>query len=115
MRISQASVGIPLAASWYRRGWIKFLHIWDVEKGESVRILKGHQDSVQQVAWSADGSRIASASTDRTIRIWNAKGPGRAAIRRGHENIVTSIAWSGDSARLASGSWDQTIRLWASN
>jgi WD40 repeat protein len=33
--------------------------------------LRGHQDSVFAAAFSPDGSRIVTASHDRTARIWD--------------------------------------------
>lgn len=33
--------------------------------------LVGHDDSVNSVAYSPDGTRIVSGSNDRTIRIWD--------------------------------------------
>ncbi len=66
------------------------------------------------LAWSPDGSMLASASgsaSDLTIRLWNANGE-PAGILRGHTDSVLSMAWSPDGQTLASGAADQTVRLW---
>jgi WD40 repeat protein len=34
---------------------------------------QGHSDYVSAVAWSSDGTRIASASNDGTVQVWEAK------------------------------------------
>ncbi|HLY26965.1 MAG TPA: serine/threonine-protein kinase [Aggregatilineales bacterium] len=74
--------------------------------------LEGHQQPVDALAWSPDGTRIASASEDKTIRIWNATTGDSQFILRGHTDLVTYVAWSRDGKRIASVSEDDTIRLW---
>src|SRR5579862_2248192 len=37
-------------------------------------VLLGHEDRVRSVAWSPDGTKIATASADRTARIWEVDG-----------------------------------------
>ncbi len=35
--------------------------------------LKGHTRAVMSVAFSADGKRLASASSDQTVKVWAAR------------------------------------------
>jgi len=46
------------------------LRFWQTNTGEDVLILRGHQDLVTAVRFTADNRRIATASRDKTIRIW---------------------------------------------
>jgi len=36
-----------------------------------ARALKGHTDNVYAVAFSSDGTRLASGSLDGTVRLWD--------------------------------------------
>ena len=76
-------------------------------------LIRGHEAAVTSVAFSPDGSRLASGSLDNTVRVWDLKEPSaKPVVLRGHESAVYSVAFSPDGSQLASGSWDNTVRVW---
>ena len=78
----------------------------------SVYTYRGHSNAVQAVAWSPDGSRIASGSADKTVQVWDAANGGHVFTYRGHACGVTAVAWSPDGKHIASRSWDYTVQVW---
>jgi len=59
-----------------------------------------------------DGTRIASAGADGTVRLWEASGGREILTLHGHHDRVHGVAFSPDGARLASASADGVVRIW---
>ncbi len=85
------------------------VRVWSADEiGPSA--LRGHAGPITSVAWSPDGTRLASASRDHSVRLWLGEAPLRVLV--GHTAAVEKLAWSPDGATLASVSEDETLRLW---
>jgi WD40 repeat protein len=91
--------------------------LWDPLAGELIGTLPGHAAAVHSIAWSPDGTYLASASDDQSVRLWNLRTPTSPSdiellSRSANSTPVNSVAWSRDGRWLASGSADGTVRLW---
>jgi WD40 repeat protein len=67
---------------------------------------------VLSAAFSPDGSRIVTASLDKTVRIWDAATGKEIMVLRDHENSVEAAAFSPDGTRIVTASIDKTVRIW---
>ena len=75
-------------------------------------ILSGHKSAVLSAEFSPDGSRIVTASKDKTARLWDAATGNLLATLLGHEDAVLSAQFSSDGARIVTASANKTARVW---
>jgi WD repeat-containing protein 48 len=47
------------------------VRVWDPRTGKRITKLVGHTDNIRDVLVSQDGSRILTASSDRTVKVWS--------------------------------------------
>ncbi|KAK5681376.1 hypothetical protein LTR17_027471, partial [Elasticomyces elasticus] len=92
--------------------WISVKPAVDEEWSACLQTLEGHSGWVWSVVFSADSSRLASASFDRTVRIWDTSSGQCLRTLEGHSDGVNSVVFSADSSRLASASDDCTVNIW---
>ncbi|GAB4284703.1 MAG: hypothetical protein Fur0025_15660 [Oscillatoriaceae cyanobacterium] len=75
--------------------------------------IPAHQQPLWNVTFSPDGSLIATASADNTVKIWNRNGQSVMTLE-GHIGPVNWVAFSPDGKTLATASDDNTVKLWSS-
>ena len=104
-----------------------------------IASLEGHGGAVRALAFSTDGTSLASGGGDMTVLLWTvasgagegtsggvsggagagvgagagtAGSQGRPLRLIGHTDCVTSVCYTPDGTEVASGSYDNTIRVW---
>jgi WD40 repeat protein len=97
------------------------LHIWDVRTGECVFVDRTQNEGsvVQAVAWSKDGTRLATATDGGRVALWNwtAEGGSTAtcectfflSMNTAREDSVRSLAFSPDGTQLVIGGGESHI------
>jgi WD40 repeat protein len=87
------------------------LRWWNLSTGERVRMRgQGHGGPVNELCFDRDGSLLASASSDKTVRLWRGSGAALRTISVGA--IVYAVALSPDGKLVATGSFDGLVKIW---
>lgn len=85
------------------------VRLWDVNTGNNMKVLRGHQDKVFTVRFLNDHA-LMSGSADSTLRLWDVNSGVTTRVLQGHTASVTGIVTAGE--RVFSSSIDTTIKQW---
>ena len=94
------------------RGGAGILRVWDLETGNPVRALEGHDDTVRAVLWDSEGLRLLSASDDGTVKLWDLTTDAGLDYGRGHAHEVHAVATS-PVENLAASAAEGDVKLWS--
>lgn len=75
--------------------------------------LAGHTGAVNDIAFTTDGSRLATGGGDGTIRIWDPESGDNLLSLDGHIGAISSVAFNPAGTQLATAGVDGTVRIWA--
>ena len=110
--------------------------VWDVTTGTQLLALRGHSPLVHEtrtpwdsesaldqvtldprgfvfsVAWSSDGTRMATGGMDQTAKVWDTETGKELLTLGGQHGPVSSVALSPNRKRLSTGNWDLTASVY---
>ena len=93
-------------------GWDHTVRIWDTDSGTLLNSWQAGEGDVWAVAYSPDGTQIATAGHTGELHLWDAETGERMASYLGHQTTVHTIAFSPDGQYLASGGRDGLVYIW---
>jgi len=94
------------------------VYVWDASDGSERLRLAGHHGGVTSVAWSPDGSRLASGGSGQgqgdsgELLVWDARSAKPVHAFVGHPGVVSAVTWAPSGERLISGGSDGWLRWW---
>jgi WD40 repeat protein/tRNA A-37 threonylcarbamoyl transferase component Bud32 len=88
------------------------LRLLETAPGREIRRMAGHREVIADVAFSPDGRRILSGSTDLAVIVWDAASGEEIHRLIGHSGGLLAVAFSPDSRLAVSGATDGSLLLW---
>ena len=90
----------------------KAVELWDSDTGELKRSLSSDGYATVALAFSADGSLLASGDVSGKIQIWDVPNGTLKQAITDHTDVVDTVSFSPDGKLLVSGSYDSTVIIW---
>jgi WD40 repeat protein len=89
------------------------IELWQIDNQliNPLHTLEGHTDQVWEMAFTSDGTALASGSYDKTVRLWRVSDGALLHTLPGQMGVILSLAFAPNGTTVAAGG-DRIIRLW---
>jgi len=88
------------------------VRFYNLDTGQPVRTLREPQGAIAALAFSPNGSSLASRSGSWTVRIWELSTGQPRLTLEGDDGFESGIAWSPDGNWVVAGNHDESLKLW---
>lgn len=88
------------------------IHIWNVQNGQLLDRLSGHEGPVSSLSFAPDGSNLVSGSWDRTVRVWSIFSRTQTSEPLPQQSDVLCVTHRPDSKQIAVATLDGQITFW---
>jgi WD40 repeat protein len=93
-----------------RSGEIK---IWNLATGALVKeVVDAHSDTILDLSFSPDGTKIASSSSDRFMKTFDLSSGKLIRVFEGHTHHVMGVDWNSIGRELSTAGADKVIKIW---
>jgi WD40 repeat protein len=87
---------------------------WDTTTGRRLSTFTGHTAMVTDIAFDHEGTRVATSSSDGSVRVWDPRSGTEVVALHGPTSAsVSGVRFSPDGSRVVSTSRDGVVRVWA--
>jgi WD40 repeat protein len=95
-----------------RDGRIRLCELDENQSWVLAETIQAHADIIRDLAWHFDGTQLASAGSDRTVKLWDAASWGERATIGNINGSVYGISFHPDGKRIAIAARNQPLRVY---
>ena len=86
------------------------LKLIELETGEVIFDLQGHEQAIRRIGFNTDGRMLVSASWDGTVRLWDTQTGQQLAVL--DVPTASNASFNPDGTLLATSGYNDLLRLW---